>query len=247
MRQPTWLPRKEGQIMLETWHGTPLKRLVFDMDDVHAANPHYKNIVYKQSRGWDYLLSDNPFSTEKFQSCFRFDKEKILEAGYPANDPLYAEDLEERSKAIKEKLGIPLDKKVLLYAPTWRDDNYYDAGEYKFELALDLDRLKKEFSDEYVVLLRMHYWIVDQLDLSKYPGFVYNGSDYDDITELYMISDICMTDYSSVFFDYANLKRPILYYMYDLEKYRDVLRGFYLDVEKELPGPILHPAKWWII
>jgi len=102
-----------------------------------------------------------------------------------------------------------------------------------------LDRLKKEFSDEYVVLLRMHYWIVDQLDLSKYPGFVYNGSDYDDITELYMISDICMTDYSSVFFDYANLKRPILYYMYDLEKYRDVLRGFYLDVEKELPGPIL--------
>ena len=239
MRQPTWLPRKEGQIMLETWHGTPLKRLVFDMDDVHAANPHYKNIVYKQSRGWDYLLSDNPFSTEKFQSCFRFDKEKILEAGYPANDPLYAEDLEERSKAIKEKLGIPLDKKVLLYAPTWRDDNYYDAGEYKFELALDLDRLKKEFSDEYVVLLRMHYWIVDQLDLSKYPGFVYNGSDYDDITELYMISDICMTDYSSVFFDYANLKRPILYYMYDLEKYRDVLRGFYLDVEKELPGPIL--------
>ncbi len=239
MRQPTWLPRKEGQIMLETWHGTPLKRLVFDMDDVHAANPHYKNIVYKQSRGWDYLLSDNPFSTEKFQSCFRFDKEKILEAGYPANDPLYAEDLEECSKAIKEKLGIPLDKKVLLYAPTWRDDNYYDAGEYKFELALDLDRLKKEFSDEYVVLLRMHYWIVDQLDLSKYPGFVYNGSDYDDITELYMISDICMTDYSSVFFDYANLKRPILYYMYDLEKYRDVLRGFYLDVEKELPGPIL--------
>ena len=106
-------------------------------------------------------------------------------------------------------------------------------------LTKPLDRLKKEFSDEYVVLLRMHYWIVDQLDLSKYPGFVYNGSDYDDITELYMISDICMTDYSSVFFDYANLKRPILYYMYDLEKYRDVLRGFYLDIEKELPGPIL--------
>ena len=85
----------------------------------------------------------------------------------------------------------------------------------------------------------MHYWIVDQLDLSKYPGFVFNGGDYDDITELYMISDICMTDYSSVFFDYANLKRPILYYTYDLEKYRDVLRGFYLDVEKDLPGPLL--------
>ncbi len=239
MRQPTWLPRREGQIMLETWHGTPLKRLVFDMDDVHAANPHYKSIVYKQSREWDYLLSDNPFSTEKFQSCFRYEKEKILELGYPANDPLYAPDLEERSIAIKKKLGIPLDKKVLLYAPTWRDDSYYDAGEYKFDLALDLDRMRQEFEGEYVILLRMHYWIVDKLDLSKYPGFVYNGSNYDDITELYMISDICMTDYSSVFFDYANLKRPILYYTYDLEKYRDVLRGFYLDVEKDLPGPLL--------
>ena len=239
MRQPTWLPRKEGQIMLETWHGTPLKRLVFDMDDVHAANPRYKNIVYKQSREWDYLLSDNPFSTEKFQSCFRYEKEKILELGYPANDPLYAPDLAERAVEIKKKLGIPLDKKVLLYAPTWRDDSYYDAGEYKFDLALDLDLMKKEFEGEYVILLRMHYWIVDKLDLSKYPGFVFNGSNYDDITELYMISDICMTDYSSVFFDFANLKRPILYYTYDLEKYRDVLRGFYLDVEKDLPGPLL--------
>lgn len=239
MRQPSWLPRKKGQIMLETWHGTPLKKLVFDMEDVHAVNPHYKAIVYKQSRGWDYLLSDNPFSTEKFQSCFRFEKEKILEAGYPANDPLYAPDLQERAAAIKKKLGIPLDKKVLLYAPTWRDDNYYDAGEYKFELALDIERLKKEFGSEYIILLRMHYWIVDHLDLSKYEGFTYNVSDYDDITELYMISDICMTDYSSVFFDFANLRRPILFYTYDLDKYRDVLRGFYLDVEKDLPGPLL--------
>ena len=239
MRQPSWLPRKKGQIMLETWHGTPLKKLVFDMEDVHAVNPHYKAIVYKQSRGWDYLLSDNPFSTEKFQSCFRFDKEKILEVGYPANDPLYAPDLEQRAAVIKKKLGIPLNKKVLLYAPTWRDDNYYDAGEYKFELALDLDRMKKEFGDEYVILLRMHYWIVDRLDLSAYEGFTYNVSAYDDITELYMISDICMTDYSSVFFDFANLRRPILFYMYDMDKYRDVLRGFYLDVEKDLPGPLL--------
>ncbi len=239
MRQPSWLPKKKGQIMLETWHGTPLKKLVFDMEDVHAVNPHYKAIVYKQSRGWDYLLSDNPFSTEKFQSCFRFDKEKILEVGYPANDPLYAPNLQEQASVIKKKLKIPADKKVLLYAPTWRDDNYYDAGEYKFELALDIERLKKEFADQYVVLLRMHYWIVDRLDLSGYEGFIYNVSDYDDITELYMISDICMTDYSSVFFDFANLKRPILYYTYDFDKYRDVLRGFYLDMETELPGPLL--------
>lgn len=239
MRQPHSYPKRDSQIMLETWHGTPLKKLVFDMDDVHSANPKYKQIVYKQSRKWDYLLSDNPFSTEKFQSCFLFEKEKILELGYPANDPLYASDLNERAVRLKKKMGIPQDKKVLLYAPTWRDDNSYGAGEYKFELALDLKRMRKEFGEEYVILLRVHYWVVDRLDLSDLSDFVINVSDYSDITDIYIVSDICMTDYSSVFFDYANLKRPILFYMYDLEKYRDVLRGFYLDIEKELPGPIL--------
>ena len=82
----------------------------------------------------------------------------------------------------------------------------------------------------------MHYWIVDKLDLTGMSDFVINVSNYSDITDIYIVSDICMTDYSSVFFDYANLKRPILYYMYDLEKYRDVLRGFYLDIEKRTSG-----------
>ena len=239
MRQPYAFPKRDSQIMLETWHGTPLKRLVFDMDDVHSANPKYKQIVYKQSRKWDYLLSDNGFSTEVFQSCFMFDKEKILELGYPANDPMYDKNLDVKAAELKRKIGVPLDKKVLLYAPTWRDDNMYGAGEYKFERALDLNRLHKGFGDEYVILLRMHYWVVDQLDLKGLEDFVINVSKYSDITDIYLISDICMTDYSSVFFDYANLRRPILFYMYDLEKYRDVLRGFYLDINKDLPGPIL--------
>lgn len=239
MRQPLSIPRREETVMLATWHGTPLKRLVFDMDDVHSANPRYKDIVFKQTRAWDYLLSDNPFSTERFQSCFRFEKEKILEYGYPANDPMYASDREEQAAKIKEKLGIPKDKKVILYAPTWRDDQFYEAGQYGFELDLDVNRLQEEFGDEYVLLLRLHYFIVDQLDLSKYGDFTVDGSSYDDITDLYLISDMLITDYSSVFFDYANLKRPVLYYTYDLDKYRDVLRGFYLDMEKDLPGPLL--------
>lgn len=239
MRQPLSIPRRKETVMLSTWHGTPLKRLVFDMDDVHSANPRYKEVVYKQTREWDYLLSDNPFSTEKFQSCFLFEKEKILEYGYPANDPMYAPDREERAAKIKKKLGIPADKKVILYAPTWRDDNFYEQGQYGFDLDLDVNRLQKEFGDDYVLLLRLHYFIVDKLDLSKYGEFTVDGSSYDDITDLYLISDLLITDYSSVFFDYANLKRPVLYFTYDLEKYRDVLRGFYLDMEKDLPGPLL--------
>ena len=136
-------------------------------------------------------------------------------------------------------MGIPKDKKVILYAPTWRDDEYYESGKYKFDLKLDLRMMQKKLSDEYVVILRTHYFIADNLDVTGLEGFVYNLSKYDDIAELYLISDILITDYSSVFFDYANLKRPMLFFTYDLDKYRDVLRGFYIDMEKELPGPLL--------
>ncbi|WP_178076312.1 CDP-glycerol glycerophosphotransferase family protein, partial [Pseudomonas sp. 2822-15] len=78
-----------------------------------------------------------------------------------------------------------------------------------------------------------------KLNTDGFEGFVYNLSSYDDIAELYLISDILITDYSSVFFDYANLKRPILFFTYDINKYKDTLRGFYLDFENEAPGPLL--------
>ena len=167
----------------------------------------------------------------------------MLETGYPRNDLLSASNRDEIALNLKKKLGIPLDKKTILYAPTWRDDEYYGNGRYKFKLKLDLDLLKKELGDQYVVLLRTHHYIADNLDVTGLEDFAFNLSKYDDITEIYLISDICITDYSSVFFDYANLKRPLLFYTYDLDKYRDVLRGFYIDMETELPGPLVFSSE----
>jgi CDP-glycerol glycerophosphotransferase len=163
----------------------------------------------------------------------------MLETGYPRNDIMHYDNKEEIAAQIRAKLGIPKDKKTILYAPTWRDDEFYTKGRYKFTLKLDLPLLKEKLGDEYVILLRTHYFIADSLDVTGLEGFAYNLSKYDDISELYLISDILSTDYSSVFFDYANLKRPMLFFTYDLEKYRDVLRGFYIDIEEELPGPLL--------
>ena len=99
-------------------------------------------------------------------------------------------------------------------------------------------KLKKELGKDYVILFRAHYFIANSFDFNKYKDFVYNVSDYDDINDLYIISDLLITDYSSVFFDYAILKRPILFYMYDYKNYKTKLRDFYLDL-KELPGPII--------
>ncbi|WP_210470035.1 CDP-glycerol:glycerophosphate glycerophosphotransferase [Sporosarcina sp. 6E9] len=237
-RLPITLNKREGNVYLQTWHGTPLKQLVFDMVDVYSADPKYKSNFYRQSRRWDYLSSPNAYSSAIFRSAFKYDKE-MLEFGYPRNDILYTKNNPDNINELKVSMRIPTDKKVVLYAPTWRDDEFYSAGKYKFTLQLELDKLQAELGDDYIVLLRMHYFIANQLDISEYSGFVYDFSSYDDIAELYLVSDVLITDYSSVFFDFANLKRPILFYTYDLENYRDKLRGFYLDIETEVPGPLL--------
>lgn len=241
-RQPEWMVKREEEVFLQTWHGTPLKKLVFDIEDINSATPKYKQQVYKQSRAWDYLIAANGFSSETFKRCFLFDN-TILETGYPRNDILHSPDRDQIAAIIRNRLGIPKDKKTILYAPTWRDDEYYGKGQYKFELRLNLDLMKEKLGDEYVILLRTHYFIADSLDVSALKGFAYNVSKYDDISELYLISDILITDYSSVFFDFANLKRPMLFFTYDLEKYRDVLRGFYIDIEKEVPGPLVYTSE----
>lgn len=237
-RQPQYFIKRKGNVFLETWHGTPLKKLVFDMEDVTTASPLYKEQFYTQTRSWDYLVAPNQFSEDIFRRAFMYDG-KMLETGYPRNDILYHEDRRRLTGEIKDELGIPREKRVILYAPTWRDDEFYGHAQYKFSLRLNLDKMKKELGDEYVIILRTHYFIADFLDLTQYEGFAWNLSKYDDIARLYLISDILITDYSSVFFDYANLRRPMLFFTYDLEKYRSVLRGFYMNVEEELPGPML--------
>jgi len=237
-RQPVWIKKRKGNVFLQTWHGTPLKKLVFDLEDINSATPKYKQQTYKQSRLWDYLIAPNKYSSDIFRRCFMYDK-VMLETGYPRNDILHYENKEKLAQQIKDQIGIPRGKKVVLYAPTWRDDEYYTKGQYKFSLKLDLRLMREKLGDEYVILLRTHYFIADNIDVTGLEGFAYNVSHYDDISELYLISDILITDYSSVFFDYANLKRPMLFFTYDLEKYRDILRGFYIDIEEELPGPLL--------
>lgn len=239
-RLPKWIPKPEKTVYLQTWHGTPLKKLALDMEEVlmpgTTTETYKKNFVNEASR-WDYLISPNRYSTDIFRRAFSYDK-NLLETGYPRNDYL-VHHKEEDVQRVKRRLGIPADKKVVLYAPTWRDNEYHFIGRYKFSLKMDLDQMQKELGDEYVVLLRLHYLVSDQVDVTEYEGFAYDASNYEDIRDLYIISDILMTDYSSVLFDYGVLKRPMIFFVYDIESYRDQLRGFYFDFEKEAPGPLV--------
>lgn len=240
-RQPEFLVRRKGTYYIQTWHGTPLKKLALDMDDVFMVGERdidtYKKHFRKNVGTWDYLISQNPFSSETFRRAFDFKKE-MLEYGYPRNDILFLENSEEGMKRYRQKLGLPLDKKVILYAPTWRDDEFSEDDKYSFRPRISFEQLQKELGDEYVMIVKYHYLIMDAVDWSPYEGFVYHFDHSRDIAELFLVSDILITDYSSVMFDYSILKRPMFFYAYDLNKYENELRGFYFSYTEEMPGPI---------
>lgn len=240
-RFPRYIVKRKGVHYIQTWHGTPLKKLALDMDEVFMSGEttieNYKKLFYENAGTWDYLISQNHFSTDIFRRAFGFEK-TMLEIGYPRNDTLINNNKEEYILSLKHRLGLPLDKKVILYAPTWRDNEFYGNGQYKFSPRLDFNMARKELKKDYVMIVKYHYLIMDNIDWSGYEDFIYAFDSSYDISDLYLVSDSLITDYSSVMFDYSLLKRPMFFYAYDLENYKNHLRGFYFDFISEVPGPI---------
>lgn len=243
-KMPNYLKKKANQVYLQTWHGTPLKRLAHDIEVSDDTKFYRSGMTKEQMQNtydidvakYNYMISPSPYTTEVFQSAFKINRERLIETGYPRNDILVNYDDELLTK-IRNKYQLPNDKKIILYAPTWRDNSFNLSG-YTFKLPVDFGKWYEALKDEYIVLFKPHYLIVNDFDLSKYQDFVYFMNADSEISELYLISDILITDYSSVFFDYAILKRPIYFYMPDLSDYQDNLRGFYLDIYQDLPGSI---------
>ena len=135
---------------------------------------------------------------------------------------------------IKSRLKIPKDKKIILYAPTWRENKFYNKEAYKFTTEMDFDEMHDQLSDEYILIVKFHYLVKDKsIDWSKYDDFIIECDEEWDIQELYLISDIMITDYSSVLFDYAILKRPMIYFTYDIDEYTKNVRSFYFDIFEE--------------
>lgn len=241
-RMPGYLVKRKKAIYIQTWHGTPLKRLGLDMTNVsmegEASLKAYKSNFVKNTATWDYLISQNSYSSEIFCRAFEF-QNKVLEIGYPRNDILINNNNTETIQSIKKLLHLPEDKKILLYAPTWRDNEYYGPHQYKFSTHMDFSYMREKLGEEYIILVKAHYLVTQEIDFSAYSGFLYHfGADID-IAELYLISDLLITDYSSVMFDYSLLKRPMLFYTYDLDYYKEHIRGFYFDLTKEAPGPVV--------
>lgn len=234
--------RPRGTTYLQTWHGTPLKRMQNDVPVMHGRAPDYHQKAQELVNRWSTLVSPSPYATECFRSAFGWDG-PILESGYPGNDVFHTEKGRRRAEETRIRLGLAADRKVVLYAPTFRDDGRAAGakGAWSHDMALDLGRFAERLGEDTTLLVRLHplvkfAWPKD-LDAS-----ILNVSKYPDPQDLLLVADALVTDYSSIMFDYAQTGRPIISFVYDLEHYRDDLRGFYVDLEEIAPGPVVRTS-----
>ena len=220
---------KEGATYLQTWHGTPLKRIGHEI-----AIPEHILRFEVSSRDdaarWDFLVSPNAFSTDILREVFP--GPELLETGYPRNDLLLSDRAAAVRDRTREHLGLAPDQLAVLYAPTFRDHDL------TIRFGLDPHALGPALGPDVVILGRSHVMTGGGDDLGELPGWR-DVTAWPDIAELYLAADALVTDYSSAMFDFAVTGKPLLFYVYDFEHYRDESRGFYFDFEAEAPGPLL--------
>ena len=237
-RLPEYVWPAEDQTFIQCWHGTPLKRLGYDVriDTTNALNTtsELASRFGMDAKKWTYLISPSPYASQHLCDAFGLPQERradtVIEEGYPRNDVLALTD-ERGVRNCRRALGIPDGRKVLLYAPTWRDDSYRPGIGYTFDYLLDFERMRERLGDEWVVLFRPHYYVANSFDFGRYDGFVVDVSRSEDINNLYIVADVLLTDYSSVMFDFANTRKPMMLFVPDRRRYAEEIRGFYMDFD----------------
>ncbi|ROR89454.1 CDP-glycerol glycerophosphotransferase family protein [Nocardioides aurantiacus] len=232
---PYFFRKREGQLYFQTWHGTPLKRIAHDRPHLDFFNWHHRRQLLLARDGWDFLLSQSEACGRFLSSAFRYSG-PLMELGYPRNDILALPEGDAVRRRVRAHFGIPDDARVVLYAPTWRDNNRVGRV---FNKVLYLDPLEVVARvPNAFVLVRGHYNSVGAAEDRSVSDRVVDVTRYPDIADLYLAADVLVTDYSSVFFDFAITDKPMVFLAPDLREYRDDNRGFYLDYHDTVPGPV---------
>lgn len=221
---------------IQTWHGTPLKKMLYDITHIKGRDEGYIDRVTKAKNQWSYLISPSKYATKCFQSAFDYSGE-ILEVGYPRND-LFFVDNKSLKKELNSKYGIN-NKKVILFAPTFRDYGKKVKNKYYQDLKLDFEKLYQELHEEYIFIIKLHPLSLGMHMPQDKEDFYKISPVDEDINDLLQVTDILITDYSSVMFDNLLTKNKTIIYAWDYKQYSQD-RGFYLDFENEVPGQIVY-------
>ena len=219
--------KKKSQIYMNTWHGP-------------AINLMGNAVEGRNDFNWDhidYFCISGRYEEPIITRDFRVLPENLLLSGLPRNDALYS-CTEEKKKELRKQFGIPENKRVILYAPTWREST--DGGKTcNLKPPINLEKWENELGDNYVLIIRAHVNTRQMLGI-RFNDFVRDGSDYPVVNDLLMVADYLISDYSSIIMDYCILGRPIVCFGYDFEDYNKARGGFYFDLDKEIPSGICH-------
>jgi len=222
------LQKREGQTVIQFWHGIPWKKLAYDQASIHFSaekTEHYLQRFKADVAKWDYLWVPNHYAKMRFQSAFRYEGQYI-QAMYPADKQMLAvQDDQAYFQEIKAKLGVPGDKKVILYMPTFREQLMVGSGSYSYYSNIDIVQLAMQ-NPACVFLTRVHYLIAQRVG-GSHTNLV-DVSHYNSVKDLYLISDVLITDYSSALYSFALLKKPIISLQFDMTQYVH-MRGLYED------------------
>lgn len=221
--------KRKGQYYIQTWHSS-LRLKQIEKDAGYSLPAQYIEMAQKDSLKCDLLLSGCEYSTNIFKRAFWY-KGKIFEHGTPRNDVFFQDNTPIRKKVF-QNLGIESEKKIVLYAPTFRKNK--DLEVFNINYKDVIDKLKSRFNDEWIFLVKLHPHLISKSGQLKNGNQVFDVTSYDDIQELLSITDILITDYSSLMFDYSITERPCFLYVPDLNEYIKNDRGLYFDI-KELP------------
>ena len=207
--------KKKNQIYLQTWHGFALKRI--EADAVGALDPGYEAYARRDGEQTDVMISGSRFMTELYRSSFWYDG-PVEEFGSPRNDMLFQPAAPLRQKVCKA-LGIPPEKKLVLYAPTFRVDG--SLTPYSLDVSAVLDSCNRRFGGDHVLLLRLHPNIERKADSLPCDGkTIFQATHYPDMQELLSAADVVISDYSSLMFDFALTGRPVFQFATDIDTYR---------------------------
>ncbi|GLW07557.1 hypothetical protein Misp01_26870 [Microtetraspora sp. NBRC 13810] len=231
---PAWFRAREDQTVVQTWHGTPVKKVGNDL--AHMSRDPRPPSWHRQAaevRGWDLLVSQSSWATPVLRRAFGYQGE-ILESGQPRNDVLSAPEREELAARVRRRLGLPEGAKVVLYAPTYRDFDRKNS-----RVKLNLAQARKQLGKDHQLLVRFHS--MQATPVVPADGFAHDVTTYPDMADLLLIADVLITDYSSVMFDFAVTGRPIVLFAHDLDRY-SAKRGIYLDLDAQAPGPVLNTS-----
>ena len=229
--------RKET-IVIQVWHASGgFKKIGYSVIDKSFGVDKKTTKTINIHSNYTYCLMGSKYNAKFYSEAFRTSIDKfITDIGIPRTDVFFNKELKNfLPLKVSELYKLPKNKKIILFAPTFRGNTRYEAY-YKDDL--DFCILKEYIGDEYIVLLKLHPWITNKYEIKEnLIDFLFDVTDYPDINELMIISDIMITDYSSAIFEYSLLERPMLFYASDYFDYIDE-RGFYIDFHNDLPGKV---------